>query len=108
MPIKLELIISKFSQGKGIWKLNNSHLKNPEYHQDTFQTKKVGALLKKTVRRVKIGNNLVIRNQERISEEMQKYYSRLFENRDDKLETVDFEELGTQAPIKRRGTLVAL
>ena len=56
--------------------------------------------IEKTIKKVKLDNGDVITEQDEVLHQVQKYYVNLFENRDDKLQEINFEKLGIKSDIK--------
>ena len=56
--------------------------------------------IEKTIKKVKLDNGDVITEQDEVLHQVQKYYVNLFENRDDKLQEINFEKLGRVRNLK--------
>ena len=56
--------------------------------------------IEKTIRKVRLNNGEVITDQENILSQVQQYYSNLFENRDDALQRINFENLGIKSSTR--------
>ena len=56
--------------------------------------------IEKTIRKVRLNNGEVITDQENILSHVQQYYSNLFENRDDALQSINFENLGIKSSTR--------
>ena len=55
---------------------------------------------KKTIKKVRLNNREVITDQEGILSQVQQYYCNLFENKDDTLQSLNFENLGIKSNAK--------
>ena len=69
-------------------------------HQNIFQILKNRILLKKTIKKVRLNNGEVITDQEGVLSQVQQYYCNLFENKDDTLQSINFENLGIKSNAK--------
>ena len=56
--------------------------------------------IEKTTRKVRLNNGEVITDQENILSQVQQYYSNLFENRDDTLQSINFKNLGIKSSTR--------
>ena len=69
-------------------------------HQNIFLNLEKKNFIEKTIRKVRLNNGEVITDQESILSQVQQYYSNLFENRDDALKSINFENLGIKSSTR--------
>ena len=69
-------------------------------HQNIFQILNKRTLLKKTIKKVRLNNGEVITDQEGVLSQVQQYYCNLFENKDDTLQSINFENIGIKSNAK--------
>ena len=68
-------------------------------HQNIFQMLKKNNFIEKTIKKVQLKNGEVITDQEGVLSQVQQYYRKLFENKDDTLQNINFENLGIKSNI---------
>ena len=69
----------------------------PSKHFSNLEKKN---FIEKTIRKVRLNNAEVITDQEDILGQVQQYYSNLLENKDDSLQSINFENLGIKASTR--------
>ena len=108
---ELESIRSKKLKGQLV-RSRLQWLQDGEKPSKYFSNLEKKNFIEKTIRKVRLNNGEVITDQENILSQVQQYYSNLFENRDDALQRINFENLGikssTRVPEEDIGLLVTV
>ena len=96
---ELESIRSKKLKGQLV-RSRLQWLQDGEKPSKYFSTLEKKNFIEKTIRKVRLINGEVTTDQGNILSQVQQYYSNLFENRDDALQRINFENLGTKSSTR--------
>ena len=96
---ELESIRSKKLKGQLV-RSRLQWLQDGEKPSKYFSNLEKKNFIEKTIRKVRLNNGEVITDQENILSQVQQYYSNLFENRDDALQRINFENLGIKSSTR--------
>ena len=96
---ELESIRSKKLEGQLV-RSRLQWLKDGEKPSKYFSNLEKKNCIEKTIKKVRLNNGEVITDQEGVLSQVQKYYCNLFENKDDTLQSINFENLGIKSNAK--------